>query len=81
MSIDGFESSTEASSSGTREHVLTCGTMPDGRNRRQKVELCDRARFSTVIGEPVNTVNVLCCGGDTYRCVQQTSRQFPGEWT
>ena len=51
--IARFDSYTEISPSGTGYHVLIRGELPDGRNRRGRIELYDTARFFTVTGDHV----------------------------
>ncbi|WP_207589984.1 hypothetical protein [Halomontanus rarus] len=59
--IDCLESYTEVSPSGTGYHVLVFGDLPDGRNRRGKIELYDRARFFTVTCEHVSGTPTAVC--------------------
>ncbi|WP_276253132.1 hypothetical protein [Halomontanus rarus] len=59
--IDCLESYTEVSPSGTGYHVLLCGNLPEGRNRRGKIELYDRARFFTVTCEHVSGTPTAVC--------------------
>ncbi|EJN56921.1 phage NrS-1 polymerase family protein [Halogranum rubrum] len=51
--ITRLNSYTEISPSGTGYHVLIQGALPDGRNRRGKIECYDTARFFTVTGDRV----------------------------
>jgi primase-polymerase (primpol)-like protein len=51
--ITRLDSYTEVSPSGTGYHVLIHGELPDGRNRRGKIECYDKARFFTVTGDRV----------------------------
>ncbi|WP_089699611.1 phage NrS-1 polymerase family protein [Halogranum gelatinilyticum] len=51
--IERLDSYTEVSPSGTGYHVLIQGSLPDGRNRRGKIECYDTARFFTVTGDRV----------------------------
>ncbi|KTG07683.1 hypothetical protein AUR64_02245 [Haloprofundus marisrubri] len=52
--IERLDSYTEVSPSGSGFHVLVQGELPDGRNRRGKIECYDNARFFTVTGEHVD---------------------------
>ena len=52
--IETLESFTEISPSGTGYHVLVEGTLPDGRNRKDDLELYETARFFTVTGAHVD---------------------------
>jgi putative DNA primase/helicase len=52
--IDRLDSYAEVSPSGTGYHVYVHGFIPDGRNRRDGVEMYDDARFFTVTGEHVD---------------------------
>jgi putative DNA primase/helicase len=52
--IDELDSFTEISPSGTGFHVLVEGSLPDGRNRKDDVELYETARFFTVTGDHVD---------------------------
>jgi primase-polymerase (primpol)-like protein len=49
--IDQLESFTEISPSGTGYHVLLEGSLPEGRNRKDDLELYETARFFTVTGD------------------------------
>lgn len=49
--VSRLDSFTEVSPSGTGVHVIVRGSLPEGRNRRENVELYDDARFFTVTGE------------------------------
>ena len=51
--VDRLDSFTEISPSGTGYHVLVEGTLPEGRNRKDDVELYETARFFTVTGDHV----------------------------
>ncbi|EJN57421.1 phage NrS-1 polymerase family protein [Halogranum rubrum] len=51
--ITRLNSYTEISPSGTGYHVLIQGSLPEGRNRRGKIECYDTARFFTVTGDRV----------------------------
>ncbi|SFL66954.1 hypothetical protein SAMN04487950_4544 [Halogranum rubrum] len=51
--ITRLDSYTEVSPSGTGYHVLIQGSLPEGRNRRGKIECYDTARFFTVTGDRV----------------------------
>nr|WP_089871572.1 hypothetical protein [Halogranum rubrum] len=51
--ITRLNSYTEISPSGTGYHVLIQGSLPEGRNRRGKIECYDKARFFTVTGDRV----------------------------
>ncbi|WP_117595436.1 phage NrS-1 polymerase family protein [Haloprofundus halophilus] len=51
--ITRLDSYTEISPSGTGYHVLIQGALPEGRNRRGKIECYDTARFFTVTGDRV----------------------------
>ncbi|EJN57314.1 phage NrS-1 polymerase family protein [Halogranum rubrum] len=51
--ITRLDSYTEVSPSGTGYHVLIQGSLPEGRNRRGKIECYDKARFFTVTGDRV----------------------------
>ena len=52
--IEILGSFTEISPSGTGYHVLVEGTLPDGRNRKDDLELYETARFFTVTGAHVD---------------------------
>jgi len=52
--IDRLDSFTEVSPSGTGYHVLVEGTLPEGRNRKDDIELYETARFFTVTGDHVD---------------------------
>jgi primase-polymerase (primpol)-like protein len=52
--IDCLDSFTEISPSGTGYHVLVEGTLPEGRNRKDDIELYETARFFTVTGDHVD---------------------------
>ncbi|WP_224337932.1 hypothetical protein [Haloprofundus halobius] len=52
--IERLDSYTEVSPSGSGFHVLVQGELPDGRNRRGKIECYDNARFFTVTGKHVD---------------------------
>jgi len=51
--IDRLDSYTERSPSQTGFHVLVEGELPEGRNRKGKIEMYDSARFFTVTGDHV----------------------------
>uniref|UniRef100_UPI0031B823A3 phage NrS-1 polymerase family protein n=1 Tax=Haloprofundus sp. MHR1 TaxID=2572921 RepID=UPI0031B823A3 len=53
--IEKLDSYTEVSPSGSGFHVLVQGELPEGRNRRGKIECYDNARFFTVTGEHVES--------------------------
>lgn len=48
--VQKLDSYTEVSPSGTGYHVIVEGQLPEGRNRRDWIELYDSARFFTVTG-------------------------------
>lgn len=48
--IEGLDSYTEVSPSGTGVHVLVRGELPAGRNRKGRFEAYDRGRYFTVTG-------------------------------
>lgn len=48
--VQKLDSYTEVSPSGTGYHVIVEGHLPEGRNRRDWIELYDSARFFTVTG-------------------------------
>ncbi|WP_224338252.1 hypothetical protein [Haloprofundus halobius] len=52
--IERLDSYTEVSPSGSGFHVLVQGELPEGRNRRGKIECYDNARFFTVTGAHVD---------------------------
>ena len=52
--IESLESYTEVSPSGTGYHVLVSGSLPDGRNRKDDLEVYETARFFTVTGTHVD---------------------------
>lgn len=52
--IETLNSYTEISPSGTGFHVLVTGSLPDGRNRKDDLELYETARFFTVTAAHVN---------------------------
>jgi len=52
--VDRLESYTEVSPSGTGVHVLLRGELPEGRNRRGKIELYDQGRYFTVTGARID---------------------------
>ncbi|CCQ36829.1 uncharacterized protein Nmlp_2675 [Natronomonas moolapensis 8.8.11] len=52
--VDRLDSFTEISPSGTGYHVLVKGALPEGRNRKDDVELYETARFFTVTGDHVD---------------------------
>ena len=51
--VKRLDAYTEVSPSGTGYHVIVRGERPDGRNRRDSVEIYDQSRFFTVTGEHV----------------------------
>lgn len=51
--ITQLDSYTEVSPSGTGYHILITGTLPEGRNRSDGLEVYDRSRFFTVTGDHV----------------------------
>ena len=51
--IETLDSFTEISPSGTGFHVLVEGDLPDGRNRKDDLELYETARFFTVTADHV----------------------------
>jgi primase-polymerase (primpol)-like protein len=51
--IETLDSFTEISPSGTGFHVLVKGDLPDGRNRKDDLELYETARFFTVTADHV----------------------------
>ncbi|QIB75403.1 hypothetical protein G3I44_14530 [Halogeometricum borinquense] len=51
--METLDSFTEYSPSGTGLHVIVRGVIPDGGNRKDDVEMYDRARFFTVTGDRV----------------------------
>ena len=52
--IDRLDSYTEVSPSGTGVHILVGGELPDGGNRKGRVEMYDSDRYFTVTGEHVD---------------------------
>src|SRR3712207_2017823 len=48
--IEELESYAEVSPSGTGVHILVRATLPDGRNRKGRVEIYDRGRYFTMSG-------------------------------
>jgi primase-polymerase (primpol)-like protein len=52
--IDRLDSFTEISPSGTGYHILVEGSLPEGRNRNDDLELYETARFFTVTGDHVD---------------------------
>jgi len=48
--IQDISSYTEISPSGTGLHILVRGELPDGRNRKGKIEMYHRGRYFTVTG-------------------------------
>ncbi len=52
--VQQLDSYTEVSPSGTGYHVLVHGDLPDGRNRRNGVEMYDKSRFFTVTAQHVS---------------------------
>lgn len=48
-----LDSYTERSPSGSGYHVIVKGSVPDGGNRRDQLEMYDHARFFTVTGDHV----------------------------
>lgn len=49
--IDELDSYTEISPSGTGVHILLRATLPDGRNRKDTVEIYSHGRYFTVTGK------------------------------
>ena len=48
--IDELDSYTEISPRGTGVHILIRAALPDGRNRRDRIEMYDHERYFTVTG-------------------------------
>src|SRR5215212_3126125 len=48
--IEELDSYTEISPSGTGVHVLLSAVLPEGRNRKGRIEIYDRGRYFTVSG-------------------------------
>src|SRR5918994_1425800 len=49
--VEGLDSYTEISPSGTGVHILLRATLPEGRNRKGRFEAYDRGRYFTVSGK------------------------------
>lgn len=48
--VEELDSYTEISPSGTGVHILIRATLPEGRNRKDRIEMYDRGRYFTVTG-------------------------------
>jgi hypothetical protein len=48
--IEELDSYTEVSPSGTGVHILLSAVLPEGRNRKGRIEIYDRGRYFTVSG-------------------------------
>jgi hypothetical protein len=48
--IEELHSYTEVSPSGTGVHILLSAVLPEGRNRKNRIEIYDRSRYFTVSG-------------------------------
>ena len=57
--VEQLDSYTEISPSGAGLHVLVRAELPEGGNRKSKIEMYDRGRFFTVTGQRLNGTSHL----------------------
>ena len=57
--VEDLSSYTEISPSGTGLHVLVRATLPEGGNRKGRVEMYDRSRFFTITGRRLSGTSHL----------------------